>query len=242
MSWSLFLDQTYTLTPSPAVGDTRIQIDGLTGGQLAVKATNSLARLSWKLAGRLTFEQSISGIPTPAESFIASTSAHRIKLGANHLVEVPPNLKPPYRICFSVPYWHTQMRLEIWQAPPAEQDVFAWAAIQQGLSESDVILYPASTDAIALRTAGTEWVRDQGAFRIVSTGVYLVSLSASFYNPDLPFDFFVSINGSTELVGASPLAQTLLLKEGDLIVPQVFGFPGGDSIYFVGNFALFKIA
>jgi microcystin-dependent protein len=115
MSWSLFLDQTYTLTPSPTI-DSLVIIEGLTGRQIAIRATNPQARPSWTIAARLSFEQTLPEIEADPD-FIAETPHTRLLLGRNSLIDVPNSLTPPFKAIFAIPYWHTQMQLEIWEAP-----------------------------------------------------------------------------------------------------------------------------
>ncbi|WNZ24849.1 hypothetical protein HJG54_19680 [Leptolyngbya sp. NK1-12] len=151
MSWSQFLDQTYTLAPSPLV-DSLIQVDGLTRRQVAIRASSPSARPSWRLAARLTFEQEIPEIESEPSTFTAETPPLRIELERNSLIEVPLTLTPPYRAFFRVPYWFTELRLEIWQAPLLLAPL------------------PGEFKDLAFNVGSSGWTDDNGYYWIVAAG------------------------------------------------------------------------
>lgn len=96
--------------------DSLVILEGLTGRQLAIRATNYQARPSWTIAARLSFEQELPEIQSDP-GFNAETPQQRILLDRSSLIDVPASLAPPFKAIFAIPYWHTQMQLEIWEAP-----------------------------------------------------------------------------------------------------------------------------
>lgn len=151
MAWTQFLDQTFTLTGGEQYGQSEVSLSGLTGRKLVIKATNALAEESWTRAGTFTFQQHINALEVDLE-VAAQTPAQPLFMDNPVLIDVPLSVASPYQLGFHFLYWHSQMRLEVWQ------------------NSEGVAPLPGELKHLAFGVGTGGWTDDNGYYWIVAAG------------------------------------------------------------------------
>jgi hypothetical protein len=113
MTWNLFFSESLSFAGSREVGDNIHQIQGLSGGQIIVRATVQDAPPTWHLACKVEFLCPVPDFPNGGITSIFYGG--RAFLNEYRILEVPATLNSPYSINLLIPYWYRQIDVSIWQ-------------------------------------------------------------------------------------------------------------------------------
>lgn len=114
MVWLSFYDQVLTLNGSAETGHIPVILSNLTAKRLIFKTTNLAALPTWSLGCKIFTFQQITDLPGGAveAEFLEGRSI------LNQAVIITPQFSPAvYKLRLLFPWWHEEIRLQIWREP-----------------------------------------------------------------------------------------------------------------------------
>lgn len=113
MSWALFAELPLSFSSNRELGDSFVEVNGLTGSQLVFEVSSVNAPITWQIAFRVIFKLVLTDFP--GGSILVDSYGRKVPLRRKTLVEVPLNIATPYTIVLAVPYWFENQTVKIWQ-------------------------------------------------------------------------------------------------------------------------------
>ncbi|QYO68203.1 hypothetical protein [Leptolyngbya sp. 7M] len=150
MTWTLLVDQTYTLSGGQQYGESKVTLYDVTGRQLVVYANNPNAQSDWTRAGRVFLNRSFDlSLPDPVD---ARSAPYELWLTTYTVIEVPPVFGASYQVELLFLSWHAQMELQVWQ------------------SFESIGPQPGEFKDLAFNVGSGGWTDDNGYYWVVAAG------------------------------------------------------------------------
>lgn len=151
MSWAIVYDENLVARSLADGGNMPIPLVtlNLSSPQLILNVSSEFARPTWWLALRLSIFTEVAELPgSPLVEVLKST---RIPLNQSSLVEIPVE---QYQARLTIPPWHRQLHIKIWQREAASDDRQLLTASSAGQNEFTLSFAPAQPESTELYING----------------------------------------------------------------------------------------
>ncbi len=113
MAWTKIYDNYLTLSTSRAVGESLVFTDPFTNPNLVLIATSAMAKPTWDVAGRMVGLTTLADESFPTGSIDLSFLNRTLWLKQVNLIEIP-SVVETYSLRFEIPWWFTELYIQIW--------------------------------------------------------------------------------------------------------------------------------